>query len=155
MTKRCNNNKILKLVMRMKIAISSTGKDLEAFIDRRFERCSYFLIVDTETMNYDTVFNIGTAKKDGTSSTALDIILNNGVEAVITGDMRRATQKILSNAKKKVITGVTGRIKNVVEEFRINEIKKCPLCGANDLVRDYEKMKVICNNCGLETSGII
>ena len=139
----------------MKIAISAEREDLNGYIDRRFERCPYFLIVDTKTMNFESIFNNGTMTKDGTSSTALEIVLSNGIEAVITGDMNRNAYKILSNAKKKIITGVTGRIKNIVEEFRINEIKQCPLCGNKNLVRDYEKMKVKCKNCGLETSGII
>lgn len=139
----------------MKIAISSNGKDLDAYIDRRFERCPYILVIDTETMNFDTFQNLGTIKKDGSNSTALNIVLGNGIKAVITGDMRQGAYKILSNANKKIITGITGRIKNIIEEFRINEIECCPLCGGKDLIRDYENMKVICKNCDLETSGII
>ena len=36
----------------MKIAISSTGKDLDCQIDPRFGRCQYFIIVDPETMEF-------------------------------------------------------------------------------------------------------
>jgi len=139
----------------MKIAISATGENIDSFIDRRFERCPYFIIIDTETKHFESVANVGTIKKDGTSSTALDIVLANGIEAVITGDMRQGAYKILSDANKKIITGVNGRIKNIIEEFRINEIEKCPLCGGKDLIRDYDKMIVSCKNCGLETSAIM
>ena len=138
----------------MKVAISATGETLDSYIDRRFERCPYFVIIDTETMNYESKSNIGTVKKDGTGSTALDIILNNGVRAVITGDMRRQAYKILSDADKKIITGVSGQIRSVVKEFRINELEKCPLCGSKNIVRDYVNMKIRCRNCDLETSGI-
>ncbi|WP_455391793.1 NifB/NifX family molybdenum-iron cluster-binding protein [[Eubacterium] cellulosolvens] len=139
----------------MKIAISSEGESLTSYIDRRFERCPYFIIIDTETKKFETVSNIGSIRKDGTNSTALEIILNNGVEAVITGDMRPGAYKILADANKKIITGVVGEIKKIIEEFRINEIKQCPLCGGVDLIRDYEKMKIKCKNCDLETSGIL
>lgn len=132
----------------MKIAVSSTGKELDSFVDRRFERCPYFIIIDTETMNFESKFNPGTIRKDGTSSTALDIVSRNGIEAVITGDMRREAYKILSDANKKIITGVSGFINNVVKIFRINEIKKCPSCGCEDIIRDYEKMRIKCNDCG-------
>jgi predicted Fe-Mo cluster-binding NifX family protein len=139
----------------VKVAISSCGDTLDSIIDRRFERCPYFIIFDTVTMNFDSKSNIGTVKKDGTGSSALDLILNNGVEAVITGDMRQKAYKILSDADKKIITGVSGRIRKVVEELRINELENCPLCGSRDIIRDYENMKIICRNCDLETSGIV
>ena len=32
---------------------------------------------------------------------------------------------------------------------RIEEIEKCPECGSTQLVRDYERGELICNNCGL------
>jgi len=139
----------------MKIAISSTGNDIESFIDRRFERCPYFIIINTETNKFESISNLGTVKRDGTSSTALDLVSGNGIEAVITGDMRQKAFKILSNANKKIITGVGGRISNVINELRINQIEKCPLCGSKKIIRDYEKMKVLCINCQLETSGIL
>lgn len=37
----------------MKIAASSSGRDLDAQIDPRFGRCSNFLIINTEDMSYD------------------------------------------------------------------------------------------------------
>ena len=135
----------------MKIALSSMGQTLNSHLDRRFERCPYFIIIDTETKNFESVLNSGSVRKDGTSSSALNIVLSNGVEAVITGDMRSGAFQILSNANKKIITGVSGRIKNIVEEFRINEIQKCPSCHSENLIRDYEKMIIKCENCGLET----
>ena len=118
----------------MKVAISSTGETLDSYIDRRFERCPYFIIIDTATMNYESKSNIGTVKKDGTGSTALDLILKNGVRAVITGDMRRQAYKILSDADKKIITGVSGHIRNIIKEFRINQLEKCPLCGSKNII---------------------
>jgi len=139
----------------MKIAISSEGESLNSNIDRRFERCPYFIIIDTKTKNFESVPNSGSVRKDGTSSSALNIVLSNGVEAVITGDMRPGAYQILSDANKKIITGISGKIKNIVEEFRINETQQCPSCHSKNLIRDYEKMKVKCKNCGLETSVLI
>ena len=40
----------------MKIAISSSGKDLSSQLDPRFGRCRYFLIIETDTMDFE-VFN--------------------------------------------------------------------------------------------------
>ena len=41
----------------MKIAVSASGSDLEAQVDPRFGRAPYFLIVDTDTMDFDVVPN--------------------------------------------------------------------------------------------------
>ncbi len=136
----------------MKIAVSATGEKLDAYIDRRFEKCNYFLIVDTETMNFNSVFNNGTMRKDESGSSALDIVLGNNVEAVITGDMTQGAYKILSDAKIKTITGLKGNIRTTIEEFKLNEIKQCPSCSSKDLIRDYAKMEILCENCGLKKS---
>ena len=31
----------------------------------------------------------------------------------------------------------------------VEEIQKCPECGSTQLVRDYERGELICNNCGI------
>ncbi len=41
----------------MRIAITSTGKDLEADIDPRFGRTARFVIVNDETMEFEAVEN--------------------------------------------------------------------------------------------------
>ena len=41
----------------MKIAISSNGTDLDAQIDTRFGRCAFFLLVETDTMEFEFIDN--------------------------------------------------------------------------------------------------
>jgi predicted Fe-Mo cluster-binding NifX family protein len=41
----------------MKVAVSSTGKNLDSPIDPRFGRCSWFLIIETEDMSFETFSN--------------------------------------------------------------------------------------------------
>ena len=35
------------------------------------------------------------------------------------------------------------------EKRKIDEITKCPECGSTQLVRDYERGELVCNNCGI------
>ena len=41
----------------MKIGITSTGKNLDAEVDQRFGRCKYFIIVDTDSMEFEAISN--------------------------------------------------------------------------------------------------
>ena len=43
--------------MKMKIAVSASGKDLDSAIDPRFGRCAYFLVVETEDMGVEVFDN--------------------------------------------------------------------------------------------------
>jgi len=49
----------------MKVAISSTGKDLNAALDPRFGRCPYFVIVETEDMTFEVLANEAGASGGG------------------------------------------------------------------------------------------
>ena len=41
----------------MKLAITSTGKDLDSNLDPRFGRAAYFICVDPQTMAFEVVEN--------------------------------------------------------------------------------------------------
>jgi len=45
----------------MKIAVSSTGPELDDLVDPRFGRCSYYVVVDPETLLFEAVPNKGRA----------------------------------------------------------------------------------------------
>jgi transcription initiation factor TFIIB len=44
---------------------------------------------------------------------------------------------------------MTGEIEKNEKKKNIEEIDKCPECSSTQLVRDYERGELICNNCGL------
>ena len=45
----------------MKIAVSSSGKDLDSLIDPRFGRCTCFLMVETDDMSFEVYNNLSIA----------------------------------------------------------------------------------------------
>jgi predicted Fe-Mo cluster-binding NifX family protein len=71
----------------MKIAITSEGQSLEAAIDPRFGRCKYFLIMDTDTGNFEAVENSHAQNSGGAGIQAGQLVVSKGVEAVLTGNM--------------------------------------------------------------------
>ncbi|MBN1367382.1 MAG: NifB/NifX family molybdenum-iron cluster-binding protein [Dehalococcoidales bacterium] len=101
----------------MKIAISATGPSLDAEVDPRFGRCQYFIIANPETMEFDVIDN--NAPGGGAGIAAAQMIAGKGVEAVLTGNCGPNAYQVLSPAGIKVITGVTGKLKDVIAEYKL------------------------------------
>lgn len=108
----------------MKIGISSTGKDLDDQVDSRFGRCQYFLIVDTDTMSFEYISNESAMSSGGAGIQAAQSVVKAGVEAVITGNMGPNAFQTLSAAGIKVVTGVSGTVKDAVEKYKKGELKE-------------------------------
>ena len=108
----------------MKICISSTGKNLDAFVDERFGRCPYFLIVDTETMKVKAISNESTLSSGGAGIKAAQIVAKEKVDSVISGNIGPNAFSILQTAGIKVYTGVEGAIKNVIEDYKKGKLKE-------------------------------
>lgn len=70
----------------MKIAITSEGNTLEAQIDSRFGRCSYFAIYDTETKQTEFLENPGKDASGGAGPAAVQFVAKQGVSRVVAGE---------------------------------------------------------------------
>ena len=102
----------------MKIAISATGTTLDAEVDPRFGRCQHFIIADTETDGFEAVDNTSVAAAGGAGILAAQMIVKKGVEAVLTGNCGPNAHQVFSSAGIKVITGVSGKIKDAISEYK-------------------------------------
>jgi predicted Fe-Mo cluster-binding NifX family protein len=108
----------------MKVAISSTGPTLEADVDPRFGRCQYFIVADTETMEFEALDNASAMSSGGAGISAAQMIAGKGVGAVLTGNCGPNAYQVLSPAGIKVITGVSGKVKDVIEGYRAGRFKE-------------------------------
>jgi len=108
----------------MKIAITATGPDLDAQVDPRFGRCRYFVIVDLETTTkFEALENSSAMGSGGVGISAAQMIAGKGVEAVITGNCGPNAHQALSAAGIKVITGVTGNIRDAIEGYKSGKLQ--------------------------------
>ena len=103
----------------MKIAISATGKTLDAEVDPRFGRCQYFIIADTEKDGFEALDNSSATAAGGAGISAAQMISQKGVEAVLTGNCGPNAHQVFSSAGVKVITGVSGKIKDAIAEYKL------------------------------------
>jgi predicted Fe-Mo cluster-binding NifX family protein len=102
----------------MKIAISAAGRNLDAETDPRFGRCAYFIIVDPETMEFEVIDNSGAMAAGGAGVSAAQAVVDKGVQALLTGNCGPNAYQVLSSAGIQLITGVFGKIRDVVENYR-------------------------------------
>jgi len=107
----------------MKIAISSTGKDLNSNVDPRFGRCAYFIIVDPDTMEYEAVENQSAMLGGGAGIQAAQFISSKGAEVVITGNCGPNAVRTLEAAGIKIITGYNGTVRQAIEDFKMGRLK--------------------------------
>ncbi|HAS27743.1 MAG TPA: dinitrogenase iron-molybdenum cofactor biosynthesis protein [Dehalococcoidia bacterium] len=108
----------------MKIAITATGTTLENDVDSRFGRCPYFIIADPDTMEYEYLDNASAQAGGGAGIAAAQMIVEKGVESVLTGNCGPNAYNVLSPAGIKVITGVSGRIADVIEDYKEGRYKE-------------------------------
>ena len=106
----------------MRVAVSSSGRDLESPVDPRFGRCAYFVIVNTETMNFEAVPNTSITAASGAGIGAAQLVASKGVKTVLTGNVGPNAFSVLSAAGVQVVTGAAGTVKDVVEKFKLGEL---------------------------------
>jgi predicted Fe-Mo cluster-binding NifX family protein len=107
----------------MKIAISAMGATVEAEIDPRFGRCQYFIIIDPDTMNFEAADNSSSMGSGGAGISTAQLIAGKGVEAVLTGNCGPNAYQVLSAAGIKVITGVSGKVKDAIQSYKSGKLQ--------------------------------
>lgn len=106
----------------MKVALSASGPDEGAEVDERFGRCPYFVIVDTEKMNYETWENEHTKESHGVGPQVVQTLSERDVDAVITGNVGPNAFKTLDSAGIDVYKG-SGKISDMVERLKKDELE--------------------------------
>ena len=108
----------------MRICVSASSGDLDAAVDSRFGRCPYFIIVDSETMEFDAIANDSTNAAHGAGIQAAQKVANMGVEVIITGNVGPNAFNVLSATGIKIVTGASGIIKEAIEKYKSGQLKE-------------------------------
>lgn len=102
----------------MKISVTSAGPTLDDNVEARFGRCPYFLIIDTETMQYEAIENPNIALGGGASIQSAQLMSEKGVTAVLTGNCGPNAFNVFGQSGVQVIVGVSGPVRSAVEQFK-------------------------------------
>ena len=101
----------------MKICVASVSGNLDANVDPRFGRCRYFMIVASESMQFESVPNLAVTSGSGAGIQAAQTIASKNVQVLITGNVGPKAFQALSAAGIDIITGASGTVRAVIEKY--------------------------------------
>jgi len=102
----------------VKIAVSSSGVDLDSEVDPRFGRAHYILLVDPGDLSFevmDNSENLNALKGAGIQTAAA--ICNKGAAVLLTGHCGPNAFKVLKAAGVKVANNAHGTVRDAVESY--------------------------------------
>ena len=108
----------------MKIAITSRGEDLDAEMDQRFGRCQYFVLVDSETMEFQAHENKAAMERGGAGPQAAKAVLDMGAEVLITGNLGPNAYMALHASGIKGFIGASGTVNDALEQYKGGELQE-------------------------------
>ncbi len=103
----------------MKIAVASALPTLDACVATQFHRSKYILIIDLDTMEYKAITNplliLGGLATEKLFAQQLS---EENVEIVLASNCRSNILRSLGGTGIRIIVGVGGSVRRVVEQFR-------------------------------------
>jgi predicted Fe-Mo cluster-binding NifX family protein len=99
----------------MKVAIPTRGHDLSSEVEPRFGRCPRFLIVEAESLEFTTVENAAASMGGGAGMRAAQIVVDQGVELVIAGEVGPKAYDVLEAAGVRVMARVSGTVREALD----------------------------------------
>ena len=110
----------------MKIAISSTSKNIEDKIDETFGRCLYFIIAEIEDgkiKGIEAIENENINQTTGAGVSTAQLVAGKEIEAVITGNVGPRALDVLNQFNIKIYVG-GGSVKKSIQDFIDNKLKE-------------------------------
>lgn len=108
----------------MKIAVSSSGPDLNGTMDPRFGRAAGFIIYDTESGDHEYVDNAqNLTLPQGAGIQAAQNVAATGAGAVITGHVGPKAYKALSHGGIGVYLGPGGDVLGLIDAYREGKLE--------------------------------
>ena len=108
----------------MKVCISSNGSSVDSIMDPRFGRAAYFAIADTGTMDFEIIENTAAASGGGAGITSGQLMVDKGVQALVTGNVGPNAMNVLRAAEIDVYKGYPISVKENLERFKKGLLEK-------------------------------
>ncbi|MEW6244667.1 MAG: NifB/NifX family molybdenum-iron cluster-binding protein [Bacillota bacterium] len=106
----------------MKLAVCARAEGPDAPVDDRFGRCPYFVITDLESGEVKSLLNDGVGASGGAGPQAASLLSENGVDAVVVGNIGPNAVRVLEASGIRVYSGLKDTVKETVEKYKKGEL---------------------------------
>jgi predicted Fe-Mo cluster-binding NifX family protein len=103
----------------MKVALSTSGKDLQSPLDPRFGRAPRFIVCDLDTETFTTIDNEPNLNAvQGAGVQSAETVARTGADCLVTGHCGPKAFRVLAAAGVKVYTVEATTVKAALDGFR-------------------------------------
>lgn len=118
-----------------RICVTSTGPTMDSPVDPRFGRCAYFIIADSQTLDFEAVSNEAAMAPGGAGIKAAQTIVSKNVDAVLTGSVGPNAFPALQDAGIKILTNISGTVKTAIESYSKDSLIELKVPGPSNVGR--------------------
>ena len=102
----------------MKVCVSSYGPTLDSREQPVFGRCAYFILVDPENMEFESVPNPNASFSEDAGILSAQFVVARGVSVILADQVGAKAESILQTANVETIPTGAGTVREAVEAFR-------------------------------------
>jgi len=106
----------------MKIAIPSEGNTIESSVCQSFGRTYYFVVADSETLEYEVIDNQAVSSQGGAGIKAAQAVVDSGADAVVTFHCGQNAADVLNAADIKIMKAVPGTVSEIIQKYKAGEL---------------------------------
>ena len=107
----------------MKIAVTAKGQGLDAPTSPFFGRCPWYVLVETDTWEAETIANPALSASGGAGIQAAQYLVSQGVQAIVSGNVGPNAFQVLSAAGIPVYVSAEGTVRQAAEGFQAGQLK--------------------------------
>lgn len=107
----------------MVIAICSQGPGIDSIVDKRFGRCAYFILVDPDNEQFESLHNHAQDAAGGAGVQAAQTLANKGIQAVLVKNIGPKAISVFNAGKIKIYTDVHGTVKETLQSYQQGSLK--------------------------------
>jgi len=108
----------------MKIIITATSDKIDHPFSPRFGRADYFMLIDSDTREWEAFPNPATNARGGAGPLAVQFIAEKGAEVVISGRYGPNAFTALEAAGMKAYTANEGAVSEVLQQFLDHQLEQ-------------------------------
>ena len=106
----------------MKVAVSASENSLDARVDPRFGRAGFFIIVDSDSMEYESISNPNVNALGGAGIQSAQLVINKGVTSVLTGKCGPKAFEVFKTAGIKIYEDVSSSVREAIQSLKKEQL---------------------------------